>query len=125
MVRRRGGQRMSGTQNRKKRKIKKVFGLLIFWEDDESFVIFDWGCSPVLRTPFFFLLPVRPSPMVSAEKRRTKKRSDTGLVFLYRSKQTRVISLSLQKFFIFANRCVGPRGFWLWGAGAKGVGVSN
>lgn len=67
--------------------------------------------SLVIPLPPFFP-PSRPSQMASGEReepRKGVKNRDAGLVFLPGSKQSRAISLSLQKLFIFANCCVGPK----------------
>lgn len=76
-------------------------------------VIFDAGCARVSRnSPSTFFPPTRPSQMASGEReepRKGVKNRDAGLVFLPGSKQSRAISLSLQKLFIFANCCVGPK----------------
>lgn len=57
------------------------------------------------------------------QPRKGVKNRDTSLVLLPGSKQSRVICLSLQKLFIFANCCVGQRGLGLGVAGAGGGGV--
>lgn len=105
---------MLSTQIEKKEN-ENVFSSQIFGETMSRCVSYMTLAALVcLNTPLpSFCFPARPSPMASSERdkpRKGVKNRDAGLVFLPGSKQSRAISLSLQKLFIFANRCVGSRG---------------